>query len=78
MTASATAKLRARAERAERIAIGMGFLLLKLDHRFGGEVGEGMHQQMQQAIRDYRQMCREAEQRKHAAQINTDKAARAA
>lgn len=55
--------MRKRAERAERMAIGMGFLLLKLSDRFGGEMGDGMFQQVQQAIRDYDSLGRSIRQR---------------
>lgn len=64
MSESATAKLRRRAERAEAIAIGMGFLLLKLQSRYGGDFGEGINQQVQQAISDYRKLERESIQRR--------------
>ena len=68
MTTSATAKLTKRAERAEGIAIGMGFLLLKLQARYGADFGEGMRQQVDQALRDYRQLEREYIQRRQQAE----------
>lgn len=69
MTTSATAKLKKRAERAEGIAIGMGFLLLKLQSRYGAEFGEGIAQQVEQSIRDYRQLEREYIQRRQQAEV---------
>ena len=77
MTASTTAKLRLRAERAEEIAIGMGFLLVKLEERCGYLFGEGIDEQVTQAIRDYRQLCNDKAARERAAQLNTETAARA-
>lgn len=53
MTASATSKLKKRLERAESIAIGMGFLLLKLRQSYGGDFSYGMTEQVNQAIADY-------------------------
>lgn len=78
MTASATAKLRRRAERAEDIAIGMGFLLLKLQGQYGADFGVGMREQVAQAIGHYRELVRARSARAHAAELNTQAAARSA
>jgi hypothetical protein len=76
MTTSATAKLRKRAEHAESIAVGMGFLLVKLRSRFGDQFGIGMEQQVDQAIRDYLRLEQARAARQHAANLNTESAAR--
>lgn len=76
MTASATAKLRQRAERAEAMAVGMGFLLVKLRSQFGAQFGVGMEQQVDQAIRDYIRLEQARAARQHAADLNTESAAR--
>lgn len=78
MTATTTAKLRRRAERAEEIAIGMGFLLLKLQGQYGDQFGIGMGEQVAQAIAQYRELERAKAAREHAAQLNTEAAARSA
>lgn len=78
MAESATAKLRRRADRAEAVALGMGFLLLKLQARFGDQFGVGIEARVRQAIGDYRSLERAKLAREHAATINTESAARAA
>lgn len=76
MTATAAAKLRKRAEHAESIAVGMGFLLVKLRSQFGNQFGIGMEQQVDQAIRDYLRLEQARAARHHAANLNTETAAR--
>jgi hypothetical protein len=76
MTASATAKLRQRAERAEAMAVGMGFLLVKLRSRYGADFGVGIGQQVDEAIRDYLRLEQARAARQHAANLNTESAAR--
>ena len=76
MTASATAKLRQRAERAEAMAVGMGFLLVKLRSRYGADFGVGIGQQVDEAIRDYLRLEQVRAARQHAANLNTESAAR--
>jgi hypothetical protein len=68
MTTTATAKLTKRAERAEGIALGMGFLLLKLNSAYADDMSEGMRQQVDQALNDYRQLEREYIQRRKQAE----------
>ena len=58
MAGTATAKLRRRAEHAESMVIGMGFLLAKLQARYGADFGDGIGQQVRQAIQDYRELER--------------------
>lgn len=41
--------------RAREVAMGAGFLLMKLEAQFGAEFGEGMRAQVRQAINDCRQ-----------------------
>ena len=43
--------------------IGMGFLLLKLERAYGSDFGEGMRNQVQEAVRDYRQLSASIAQR---------------
>ena len=50
--------------RLENIVMGMGFLLLKLKHQYGHELGYGMEEQINQALRDFRNVCRAHEQRR--------------
>lgn len=50
MAQNQTAKLRDRAERLEKIVIGMGFLLEKLRAQLGADFGVGTSQQVNQAI----------------------------
>lgn len=57
------AKLRQRAEYAESVAIGMGLLLLKLNKSYGHDFGIGMNEQIDQALADYRLLCKQAQQR---------------
>ena len=64
MSTSQTAKLRKRADRMEELAIGMGFLLLKLRGEYGADFNVGMTEQVNQAIADYRQITRERMERK--------------
>jgi hypothetical protein len=52
-----------RVERLEGMVIGMGFLLMKLKASYGRDFGEGMRQQVDQALSDYRQVCAAAQQR---------------
>ncbi|WPB58608.1 hypothetical protein [Xylophilus sp. GOD-11R] len=66
MTTSLTAKLRKRAERAEGMALGMGFLLLKLRAQYGNDFGYGMAEQVDQAIADYRSLAAAMAQRGNA------------
>lgn len=51
-------------ERLENIVMGMGFLLLKLKSQYGHALGYGMEEQINQALRDYLNVCRAHEQRK--------------
>jgi hypothetical protein len=76
MAATATAKLRDRAERLEKAVIGMGFLLEKLRAQFGSEFGVGTAQQVNQAIAQYHQFKASALARRAAADANTETAAR--
>lgn len=46
-----------RIERLEGMVIGMGFLLMKLRSSYGEDFGEGMTEQVSQALHDYRQVC---------------------
>lgn len=60
-----------RIARLEGIALGMGFLLLKLEHRYGHDFGEGMSMQVKEALRDYRQLAATIQQREQVAQEAT-------
>jgi len=51
-------------ERLENIIMGMGFLLLKLKSQYGHALGYGMEEQINQALRDYRNVSRAHEQRR--------------
>ena len=51
-------------ERLENIVMGMGFLLLKLKSQYGHDLGYGMEEQINQALRDYHNVCQAHEQRK--------------
>lgn len=57
-----------RLERLESICMGMGFLLLKLRQTYGSDFGVGVTEQVDQAIRDYRQIEAARRQRERAAQ----------
>lgn len=52
-----------RIERLEGQVLGMGFLLLKLRMEYGSSFGEGMSEQVGQAIKDYHQLCLTIKQR---------------
>lgn len=54
-------------ERLESVVMGMGFLLLKLKSDYGHDFGYGMAEQVDQALRDYRQVCQAHQQRQDAA-----------
>lgn len=53
-------------ERLEQIVMGMGFLLLKLQGQYGNDFGYGMTEQVDQALRDYRDVCHSHQQRQDA------------
>lgn len=72
MATTALQKMRKRAERAEAVAIGMGFLLLQLRAKFGAEFSIGTTEQVDQAIVDYRRLRAAKE---HREQIAAQKAA---
>ena len=63
MTLGPSKKLRRRAERAEAMAIGMGFLLMRLQRQYGNDMGVGMYEQVGQAVKDYRRLESEIAQR---------------
>lgn len=50
-----------RIERLEGMVIGMGFLLMELKASYGRNFGNGMSEQVNQALRDYRQVCQASE-----------------
>lgn len=68
MSKSPTKKLRERAERAEAAAIGMSFLLRKVLARYADDLGVGMTEQINQAVRDGDQIAQQRAQREAAAQ----------
>ncbi len=76
MANTETSKLRRRVDRSETAAIGMGLLLLKLRSQFGDQFGHGIAEQVDQAIRDYRQLERERMARQAASDLNSETAAR--
>lgn len=55
------------AKRMEGMVIGMGFLLMKLKSTYGHDFGSGMTEQVNQALRDYQQVCASARQREESA-----------
>ena len=59
MTTSKAKKMQKRLEHVESVAIGMGFLLLKLRTRYGDDFGVGMSEQVDQAIADYQQISKQ-------------------
>lgn len=58
-----------RIERLEGMVIGMGFLLMKLKASYGCDFGDGMSDQVNQALRDYRQVCQASEARQAAKRV---------
>lgn len=58
MAESATKKLQRRVEKAEGMALGMGFLLVKLNQQLGHHFGAGMAEQVEQAIEDFKRLNR--------------------
>lgn len=60
-----------RIEKLEGQVIGMGFLLLKLEHTYGHDFGDGIADQVRQAVRDYRQLSNSIAQRDAAAKART-------
>lgn len=56
-----------RIERLEDIVAGAGFLLMKLQSRYGSDFGEGMHMQVRDCIRDCQQVSAARAQREAAA-----------
>lgn len=56
-----------RIAKLEGQVIGMGFLLMKLQQTYGHDFGEGMAEQVRQAINDYRQLSASIAQRDAAA-----------
>jgi hypothetical protein len=57
-----------RIERLEDIVAGAGFLLMKLQSRYGAGFGEGMHMQVADCIRDCNQIAMARAQREAAAE----------
>lgn len=62
-------------KRTESICIGAGFLLKKLQSRFGDEFGEGMRRQVRDCIRECDAIGRVAQQREAAGKAATERAA---
>lgn len=56
-----------RIQRLEDICIGAGFLLQKLQARYGSDFGVGMDEQVRDCIRDTRQVAAAKQQREAAA-----------
>ncbi len=63
MSNTATAKLRRRAERAERLAVAFGFLLKRLHAQYSDDFGIGFYDQMRHALRDLHDLERSIAQR---------------
>jgi len=63
MTTTQSAKTRARLAKVEGIALSMGFLLAKLQARYGSDFGAGMNEQVRHALRDYHDLQRSIQQR---------------
>ncbi|MDH0899651.1 hypothetical protein N5C12_09835 [Comamonas aquatica] len=52
-----------RIAKLEGQVIGMGFLLAKLQQTYGHDFGDGMAEQVKQAVNDYRQLSAAIAQR---------------
>jgi len=56
-----------RLARVEDICMGAGFLLMKLQSKYGHDFGEGMREQVRDCIRDCQQVTQNRMQREAAA-----------